>query len=131
MNLISSRLGFEQRGQTEPTGLLQTSHPHAQAPSNSHAHTHTCTSYMELSPPQYSPRALVGQEEPEDSPHRPSPQLGLVAPADLPHPGKKDKKESKLIASERAVPRPCGPGSSSMEEVCGVVWRRCQEQTYW
>lgn len=49
----------------------------------------------------------------EDSPRHLSPQLGLVALADLPHPGKKDKRESELTA--RLEQHPLRPQELSLE----------------
>lgn len=69
----------------------QTLLPTRVSSAHTHTHTHTLTRALD-DPTQYSPEALTGHGVPENSPHHPSPQLGLVVPGDLPHPGKKDKR---------------------------------------
>lgn len=82
-------------------------HTHAATQTQSSTDSHTCSlkdtqanarthSHMspagELSLSQDSLGPLTGQGVAEYLPHRPSPLLGLVAPVDLPHPGKKNKR---------------------------------------
>lgn len=97
-----------------------------------HVHTprHTCAPqciHLRLGwsrvHPALSHGALTATGVTEDSPHHPSLQLGPVVPADLPHPGRKDRQKSKLHGLRELTsfaPQKLHPGEESGRKEVGA-----------